>query len=96
MDSSVLGLGAVAWTDAWIAAAPEAGLRVRLVSFCAIPLKVHDRVIADGIQAPDDLGEGLPPLSPVLDVGGQLAGASNRPPRPGELADRGLCLGEHR
>jgi hypothetical protein len=28
MDSGVLGLGAVAWTDAWNAAAPEAGLRL--------------------------------------------------------------------
>ena len=28
MDSAVLGLGAVAWTDAWNSAAPEAGLRL--------------------------------------------------------------------
>ncbi len=28
MDSGVLGLGAVAWSDAWHAAAPEAGLRL--------------------------------------------------------------------
>jgi hypothetical protein len=30
MDSGVLGLGAVAWTDAWNAAAPEAGLRLSI------------------------------------------------------------------
>jgi flagellar hook-length control protein FliK len=30
MDSAVLGLGAVAWTDAWNAAVPEAGLRLSI------------------------------------------------------------------
>jgi hypothetical protein len=40
-------------------------------------------VIADGAQAPDDLGERLRPLCLVLDVGGQLAGAGNRPPGAG-------------
>gem|GEM_PF-4632850 len=53
------------------------------------------RVIADGAQAPDGLGECPRPLSLVLDIGGQFAGTGECPPGAGKLADGGLCPGEH-